>query len=67
MMIGNILHLHRAEGSKSHMKGHPGNPNPLCLNRIKKLFGKMQTGCRRCCLRVLHRPSDTGFYPEAYA
>ena len=52
VMLQYILHLHRTEGSKSHMEGHSGNLHSLCLNLLQQFIGEMKTG-RRCSRRTV--------------
>ena len=45
MMVGNLLRLHRAEGSQTNMKGNESGADSLGPNFIQQLLGKVQT-CR---------------------
>ena len=50
MVLQDIVHLHRPEGAKSHMKGDAGNVHSLALYLLQKLRRKVQScrgGCRR--------------------
>ena len=48
VMLRHIIHLDRAEGSKSYMKRDIGQIDSLVLNLFQKLLGKMKP-CRRRC------------------
>ena len=52
VVIQNILLLHRSEGSESDVKCYMRDLYSLCLDLLKKLCCKMQSG-GRCCRRTV--------------
>ena len=68
MMLFDIIHLYRPEGSQTNMKRNMGNFNSHIFHLFQKFSGKVQTGCRSRSLNrhFWHKQSDNGSYLLIY-